>query len=81
MLSTEPLFQPLVEANSAGMSSEQPLSIADSVKEAAEAVVQQQQEDMLRHSGYVFDTSTSLYYHAETGYYYDMVRKLNHLEY
>lgn len=47
------------------------LSIADSIKQTAEAVVQQQQADMLYDQGYVYDESSGLYYHSATGYYYD----------
>ena len=49
------------------------ISIADSIKQAAEAVVQQQQSDMLEERGYVYDEHSGLYYHSATGYYYDQV--------
>ncbi|XP_052278410.1 angiogenic factor with G patch and FHA domains 1-like isoform X4 [Dreissena polymorpha] len=51
------------------------LSIAESIKQAAESVIQQQEQDeqeaMLKRTGYVFDPTSSQYYHPETGYYYD----------
>jgi hypothetical protein len=43
----------------------EPMSIADSLKAAAEEVVQQ--------SGYVFDEKSGMYYDYNTGYYYDNV--------
>jgi len=49
------------------------VSIAESLKEAANAVVQQQQVDMLAQNGYVYDPTSGLHYHAESGYYYDTV--------
>ncbi|XP_052795780.1 angiogenic factor with G patch and FHA domains 1-like isoform X1 [Mya arenaria] len=56
------------------------MSIAESVKAAAEAAVQQQQqteqEAMLAQSGYQYDVTSGLYYHAESGYYYDPATSL-----
>lgn len=58
------------------------LSIADSVKQAAEAVVQKQQADMLHDSGYIYDEHSGLYYHPASGYYYDQVSsKSNYVRY
>ena len=44
------------------------LSIADSLKQAAEDAVQQ--------SGYVYDEQSGLYYDYKSGYYYDPVSML-----
>lgn len=41
-------------------------SLADQVKEAAESAVLQ--------TGFVYEKTTGLYYHYESGYYYDPVR-------
>ena len=45
------------------------LSIADSLKATAEAVVMEQ-------SGFVYDQNSGLYYDYNTGYYYDNVSTL-----
>ncbi|XP_045215756.2 angiogenic factor with G patch and FHA domains 1-like isoform X1 [Mercenaria mercenaria] len=71
-----------VVATSERTSTQQPgvemetVSIADSIKQAAEAAVQQQQADMLHDQGYVYDEHSGLYYHSATGYYYDQHKSL-----
>ena len=50
---------------------EEPQSLAESLREAAEAAQQQ--------TGFVFDDSTGLYYDKVSGYYYDAVSVMGFL--
>ncbi|KAL4228321.1 Angiogenic factor with G patch and FHA domains 1 [Mactra antiquata] len=52
------------------------LSIADSIKQTAECVVQQQQYNQLTDLGYMYDEQSGLYYHSASGYYYDQTKSL-----
>ena len=49
------------------------MSVADSVRAAAEAAVKESERKALEAAGMVYDNNSGMYYDYNSGYYYDAV--------
>ena len=49
------------------------MSVADSVRAAAEAAVKESERKALEAAGMVYDSNSGMYYDYNSGYYYDAV--------
>ena len=52
------------------------MSVADSVRAAAEAAVKESERKALEAAGMVYDSNSGMYYDYNSGYYYDSVRRV-----